>query len=848
MSASTVDLDRKQKQVSSAKVIKNAIAGKACGYSDKVGQGMAIADPLQAQPADLLRLNHLAGNQAVNRMIQAKLRVGAANDIYEREADRKASEIVSSPAAEDVLQPKSKQPSIEDESLRMKANNPLGEGFETEADLEKRIRQQTRAGSSLPTELRSFMEKRFQSDFKQVRIHQDEASSQLNDQINAQAFTHGKHVFFNAGQFQPSTHSGQRLLAHELTHVVQQSGGSAPNTVQRLVGLDYLRKKWSSQRGTPPAPGGSGPSQTGPVSSSPQGPAPKPVQPNKPLPPLPQSTGPAPKPVQPNMPVPPPPQSTISSPPPTRPTKPLPVPPQSTGPAPKPAHPNKPLPVPPQSTGPTPRPAHPNKPLPPLPQPGGPAPKAPRDYSQETGLERAIGKTEHEGVGMGLSLLDATGNSIGLGANDKEGNSDADKQALQASSGMGIITGSAQTLLSGASALKSGMGGYRAYQLYQQASAANGGKGSRAQMSMARRLARRSAIGGTQAGLGMASGITGITSSALGLDENKGDASSTASGVGGAISTASSLFGGVQSSISYYSGHKRKQAAQSFTSATRQDESDPSKQVANSELTQRIAQQVKENQGLHRKRAGIAGNVLSGASGIFGMAKGFGKLTGGAGDAVGTVGMLLGLGGSMLSGISSLVSKRKGNEKVEKQKAAVAAMDAKITEKQAEIGQLEQDITPQSASLTQLETLQKEIEEKIAEQTKDKGKATSDKTAIEAQLAKLAQELQKLNKQISEAKAKIDEAKAKLAQAKTALTSLEDQKKSLNLSGMAVDPDAAAEAIRQEFEKADESQIDKSLINFVEKVLGIPKPVEFVKSDPEMAQQIIKEKINKTVG
>ncbi len=90
--------------------------------------------------------------------------------------------------------------------------------------------------------------------------------------------------------------------------------------------------------------------------------------------------------------------------------------------------------------------------------------------------------------------------------------------------------------------------------------------------------------------------------------------------------------------------------------------------------------------------------------------------------------------------------------------------------------------------------------------------------------------------------------RAKLVQAKGELTGLEAQKKSLQMSGMSVDPDAAAEAIRKEFEKADESQIDKSLIDFVQKVLGINKPVEFVKSDPETAQQIIKEKINKTVG
>jgi len=948
MSASTVDLDRKQKQINSAKVLKNAFAAKAYGNSDKVGLSMALTDPLQAQPVDLLRLNHVAGNQAVSHLIQAKLRVGAANDEYEKEADRKASEVVSSPASKNMLQAKRKLPSIDDESLRMKAKDSLSEGFETEAELEKRIRQQSRSGSSLPSDLRGFMEKRLQSDFTQVRIHQDQASSELNDQINAQAFTHGKHVFFNAGQFQPTTHAGQRLLAHELTHVVQQSGGSAANTVQRFPGLDFLRKKWTALRGAPSAPGGAGggvqapmpPQSPGPVPLPPrpqgptsvpggpsappvppapvlQGPAPLPPKPGKPLPippkpqgptsvpqgptppplpPAPVLKGPAPLPPKPGkpLPIPPKPQGPTSvpqgptppplppapvlkgpAPLPPKPGKPLPIPPKPGGPAPQPniplpippkpggpapkpkkplpvpptpgspvPQPKKPLPIPPKPGGPAPKP---KKPLPVPPTPGGPVPKPPKDYSKETGLERMVGKVEDERVGMGLSLLDATGQSIGLGADDTENKSERDSRALQASSGIGVITGSAQTLLSGASALKAGVGGYRAYQLYKQASSANGGKGNRAQMSMARRLARRSGLSGAQAGFGMASGITGITSSSFGLANND-DASSTASGVGGAISTGGAIFGGIQSLVSLHSGLRRQKTAESFTGATRQDESDPKKQIANSELTQRIAQQVKENQGLSRKKAGFAANLLGGASGIFGMAKGFGKLTGGAGDAVGTVGMLLGLGSSMLSGISSMVSKRQGNAKVEKQKAAMAAMETKITQKQGEITQCEKDIADHTDSLAKFEASQKEAEEKLADLNKQKGEATSDKPAIEKQIAALTRDLQTVGRAISEVKALLNDAKGKLTAANTAMQSLQDQKKSLQMSGMAVDPDAAAEAIRQEFEKPDESQIDKSLINFVEKVLGINKPVEFVKSDPEMAQQIIKEKINKTVG
>lgn len=79
-------------------------------------------------------------------------------------------------------------------------------------------------GQKLPTETRRFMEQGFGADFNRVRIHNDETAHQLSKNLHAQAFTVGNDIYFNKGYFNPDTKSGQHLLAHELTHTIQQKG------------------------------------------------------------------------------------------------------------------------------------------------------------------------------------------------------------------------------------------------------------------------------------------------------------------------------------------------------------------------------------------------------------------------------------------------------------------------------------------------------------------------------------------------------------------------------------------------------------------------------------------------
>ncbi len=91
-------------------------------------------------------------------------------------------------------------------------------------NLESRLASQTGGGTPLNEETRSFMEPRFGADFSAVRVHTDSSSVQMNQELGAQAFTHGHDVYFGGGKYNPGADDGKRLLAHELTHVVQQTG------------------------------------------------------------------------------------------------------------------------------------------------------------------------------------------------------------------------------------------------------------------------------------------------------------------------------------------------------------------------------------------------------------------------------------------------------------------------------------------------------------------------------------------------------------------------------------------------------------------------------------------------
>jgi Domain of unknown function (DUF4157) len=172
---------------------------------------------------DILRLQREVGNRAVAGLLQAKLNVSQPGDPDEREADEVADHVVSM------------APSAAGEPIRRQARSSNIPAADVDTvNVEDRIHATKGSGSPLSHEVRRFFEPRMQSDFSGVRVHTDSEAARLNRALDARAFATGRDIYFGAGEFRPDTVEGRRLLAHELTHVVQQ-GGAPQERVQRAA-------------------------------------------------------------------------------------------------------------------------------------------------------------------------------------------------------------------------------------------------------------------------------------------------------------------------------------------------------------------------------------------------------------------------------------------------------------------------------------------------------------------------------------------------------------------------------------------------------------------------------------
>ena len=175
--------------------------------------------------------NRLRAKNAQKMAIQAKLAIGEPNDKYEQEADATAARVVQqiNSSTTSQSQPVQRQELEEDEELQMKPlvqrSENLG-GGEASTDLESSIQSARGGGQSLDPNLQESMGQAMGADFSGVKVHTDSQSDQLNKSIQAKAFTTGKDVFFRQGAYEPGSRGGQELIAHELTHVVQQNGGA----------------------------------------------------------------------------------------------------------------------------------------------------------------------------------------------------------------------------------------------------------------------------------------------------------------------------------------------------------------------------------------------------------------------------------------------------------------------------------------------------------------------------------------------------------------------------------------------------------------------------------------------
>ncbi len=233
----------------------------------------SVADKHAECPSVLWAGQHL---NSVSPLLQTKtLTIGAANNRYEREADevmrmsvphdaltlgdarisRKCESCLLGKAAcpgckedEERIQRKpqiskntgflQRQPEEEeedeDELLQTKAVS--GGARAVSSDVCSRIEVLRGGGRPLPESTRAFFEPWFGHDFSQVRVHSSTLASTVANAVHAKAFTLGNNIIFGADQYSPVSLDGQRLLAHELTHVVQQGDGKTriPAAVERF--------------------------------------------------------------------------------------------------------------------------------------------------------------------------------------------------------------------------------------------------------------------------------------------------------------------------------------------------------------------------------------------------------------------------------------------------------------------------------------------------------------------------------------------------------------------------------------------------------------------------------------
>ncbi len=161
-------------------------------------------------------------------LLQRKLVVGPADDGFEQEADRVANAVMRELAT--GLAPEQSDLLANAGATRIqprRSPDAIGvDGGEVDSATASAIGVAAGRGAALDPTLRRKLEHGFGADFSAVRVHTDARADAISDQLQAHAFTAGRDVFFSDGAYAPSTPSGQRVLAHELVHVIQQ--GHAP--------------------------------------------------------------------------------------------------------------------------------------------------------------------------------------------------------------------------------------------------------------------------------------------------------------------------------------------------------------------------------------------------------------------------------------------------------------------------------------------------------------------------------------------------------------------------------------------------------------------------------------------
>ena len=232
--------------------------------------------PPQPPPSTSHSLSKISLFPSSPFLIQTKLSINTPNDKYEQEADRIAEQVMRMPepkvqrkctscgkVKEETIQRKPLTQEISPVSLlpilpslkvqrrcaeceeeKMLQRKTQGQaGGMASAALTQQIQNTKGGGQPMNANTRQFMESRFGVDFEGVRIHTGSRATRMNEEVDARAFTVGRDVYFNQGEFIPNSLKGKWLLAHELTHTLQQHQSLVSNSIQREDKKSSPKKK-----------------------------------------------------------------------------------------------------------------------------------------------------------------------------------------------------------------------------------------------------------------------------------------------------------------------------------------------------------------------------------------------------------------------------------------------------------------------------------------------------------------------------------------------------------------------------------------------------------------------------
>jgi hypothetical protein len=179
--------------------------------------------------------NCLNNRNAQPFAIQKKsLEISVPTDASEKEADEVARKVVDGQPAE-IHQTST--------AVNKKAESPP----EITREFQSKLENSKGSGRSLDDSTRTEMESKMSADFSRVKIHTGGDAHHMNESVNAKAFTHGDDIYFKTGNYDPGSTRGVELLAHELTHVIQQRGSSINPGVQRQAESDEESEPYPEQ-------------------------------------------------------------------------------------------------------------------------------------------------------------------------------------------------------------------------------------------------------------------------------------------------------------------------------------------------------------------------------------------------------------------------------------------------------------------------------------------------------------------------------------------------------------------------------------------------------------------------